>query len=176
MVGVLHYFFEFLFPCLALHTSMGSSRSSVFRIGRNSTETSGSGQTGGESDSLAVVVHRVALGEPPSPLGKGKGKISEIRYPSGSEYLRVAVQNAEAVGPNRVEPLYKEIFAAWYGPPFRVQVWCLDMLTSYVVQVPKTVCFFEVAFENGLHFPLHPFIKRVLQHFNVCPSQLSPNF
>ena len=38
------------------------------------------------------------------------------------------------------------------------------------------VCFFEVAFENGLRFPLHPFIKRVLQHFNVCPSQLSPNF
>ena len=38
------------------------------------------------------------------------------------------------------------------------------------------VCFFEVAFENDLHFPLHPFIKRVLQHFNVCPSQLSPNF
>ena len=37
------------------------------------------------------------------------------------------------------------------------------------------VCFFEVAFENGLRFPLHPFIKRVLQHFNVCPSQLSPN-
>ena len=38
------------------------------------------------------------------------------------------------------------------------------------------VCFFEVAFDNGLRFPLHPFIKRVLQHFNVCPSQLSPNF
>ena len=38
------------------------------------------------------------------------------------------------------------------------------------------VCFFEVAFDNGLHFPLHPFIQRVLQHFNVCPSQLSPNF
>ena len=38
------------------------------------------------------------------------------------------------------------------------------------------VCFFEVAFENGLRFPLHPFIKRVLQHFNVYPSQLSPNF
>ena len=29
---------------------------------------------------------------------------------------------------------------------------------------------------NGLRFPLHPFIKRVMQHFNVCPSQLSPNF
>ena len=38
------------------------------------------------------------------------------------------------------------------------------------------VCFFEVAFENGLRFPLHPFIKRVLQHFNICPSQVSPNF
>ena len=32
-----------------------------------------------------------------------------------------------------------------------------------------------MAFDNGLRFPLHPFIKRVLQHFNVCPSQLSPN-
>ena len=38
------------------------------------------------------------------------------------------------------------------------------------------VCFFEAAFKNGLRFSLHPFIKRVLQHFNVCPSQLSPNF
>ena len=38
------------------------------------------------------------------------------------------------------------------------------------------MCFFEVAFENGLRFPLHPFIKRVLQHLNVCPSQFSPNF
>ena len=42
--------------------------------------------------------------------------------------------------------------------------------------MPKIVCFFEVAFENGLRFPLYPFIKRVLQHFNVCPSHLSPNF
>ena len=44
-----------------------------------------------------------------------------------------------------------------------------------MVLVPKMVCLFEVAFDNGLCFPLHPFIKRVLQHFNVCPSQLSPN-
>ena len=91
LVGVLHYFFQFLFPCLALHISMGPGRSSVLRIGSNSTEASSSRPTGGESDSLVVVVHRVALGEPPSPLGKGKGKISEIRYPSGSEYLRAAI-------------------------------------------------------------------------------------
>ena len=44
-----------------------------------------------------------------------------------------------------------------------------------MVPVPKMVCFFEVAFDNGLRFPLHPLIKGVLQHFNVCPSQLSPN-
>ena len=37
------------------------------------------------------------------------------------------------------------------------------------------VCFFEFTFKNGLHFPLHPFIKGVLQHFSVCPSQLAPN-
>ena len=37
------------------------------------------------------------------------------------------------------------------------------------------VCFFEVSFDNGLCFPLHPFMKGVLQHFNVCPSQLAPN-
>ena len=32
-----------------------------------------------------------------------------------------------------------------------------------------------MAFDNGLRFPLHPFIKGVLQHFNACPSQLAPN-
>ena len=80
------------------------------------------------------------------------------------------------MGPSRVESLYGEVFARRYRPPFGIQVWSPDVLTSYVVQVPKMVCFFEVAFENGLRFPFHSFIKRVLQHFNVCPSQLSPNF
>ena len=155
---------------------MGPDRSSVLRIGGDSSEVFGSRQTGGESNRLAEVVRRVAPGELPSPLGKGKGKINQIRYPEGSEYLRGAIQNVAAMSLNRVEPLFGEIFAARYRPPSGVQVWCPDVLTSYVVQVPKMVCFFEVTFENGLLFPLHPFIKRVLQHFNVCPSQLSPNF
>ena len=136
----------------------------------------GSGRTGGESDRLAMVALRDALGKPPFPLGRGKGKIDEIKYPVGSEYLKSAVQNTLTMGPSRVEPLYGEIFARRYRPLFGVQVWSPDVLTSYVVQVPKMVCFFEVTFENGLRFPLHPFIKRVLQHFNVCPSQLLPNF
>ena len=38
------------------------------------------------------------------------------------------------------------------------------------------VLYFEASFENGLHFPLHPFIKSFLQHFNTCSSQLFPNF
>ena len=80
------------------------------------------------------------------------------------------------MGPSKVGPLYGATFARCYRPPFGVRVWSPDVLTSYVVQVPKMVCFFEVAFDNDLRFPLHPFIKRVLQHFNVCPSQLAPNF
>ena len=154
---------------------MGPGRSSSLRIGGDSSVVSSSRRTGGESDFLAVVSLRDASGEPPLPLDKGKGKTDEIKYPVGSEYLKSAVQNALAVGHSRVEPLYGEVFARRYKPPFGVQVWSPDVLTSYVVQVPKMVCFFEVAFENGLCFPLHPFIKRVLQHFNVCPSQLSPN-
>ena len=79
------------------------------------------------------------------------------------------------MGPSKVGPSYGATFSRRYRPPFGVRVWSPDVLTSYVVSVPKMVCFFEVAFDNGLRFPLHPFIKGVLQHFNVCPSELSPN-
>ena len=118
---------------------MGPGRSSSLRIGGDSSTESGSGRTGGESNRLATVVLRDAPGEPPSPLGKGKDKIDEIKYPVGSEYLKSAVQNALAVGPSRVEPLFGEIFARRYRPPFGVQVWSPNVLTSYVVQVPKMV-------------------------------------
>ena len=82
----------------------------------------------------------------------------------------------DAVGPSRVEPSFAKIFATHYRPSSGVRIWCPDILTSYVVSVPKMVFFFEATFKNGLRFPLHFFIKSVLQHFNVCPSQLSPNF
>ena len=130
----------FFFFLLGLHISMGLDRFPVLRIGSDPTEVSDLGRTGGESDGLAVVVHRGVPREPPLPLGKGKGKISEIQYPSGSEYLRAAIQNAE-------------IFVTQYGSLLGVQVSCPDVLTTYVIQVPKMICFFEVAFENGLHFP-----------------------
>ena len=79
------------------------------------------------------------------------------------------------MGPSKVVPSYGATFSRRYRPPFGVRVWSPDVLTSYVVSVPKMVCFFEVAFDNALRFPLYPIIKGVLQHFNVCPSQLSPN-
>ena len=90
-IGVLQFLRFPLFSYLALRTSMGLGHSSVLRIGSNPAKASSSGHHGGESDSLAVVVHRVAPGEPPFPLDKGKGKINKIWYPSGSEYLRVAI-------------------------------------------------------------------------------------
>ena len=86
------------------------------------------------------------------------------------------MQNAEAMGLSRIEPFYGKTFVTRYRPPFGVHVWCLNFLTSYIVQVLKMVFFFEAAFENGIRFPLHLFIKSVLHHFNVCLSQLSPNF
>ena len=146
------------------------------RIEGRSADESVSRQNGGELGGPVVVVAEVLpVGYLPPP-GKGKGKISEIRYPGGFEYLRVVVRYADVVGPNRFEPLFTKIFATRYGPPSGVRIWCPDILTSYVMFDPKMVCFFKAAFENGLRFTLHPFIKSVLQHFNVCPSQLSPNF
>ena len=174
LVGILPFYHSSAFPysCSIMHTSFGPNRPSGLHI----IEGSDLWQIGGGSGCLAIVVDRVPLAGPSSPHGKGKGKVSEIRYPDGSAYLRPAIHNVEVVGPSRVEPSFRHNFASYYKPPFSVWVWCPDFLTFYIVQVPKMVCFFEAAFENGLHFPLHPFIKSVLQHFNVCLTQLSPNF
>ena len=71
-----------------------SSRSSHFaglRKEGRPAEDSESGRLGGGLGSLAAVVAGVLpVGYLPLQ-GKGKEKISEIRYPCGSEYLRVAV-------------------------------------------------------------------------------------
>ena len=154
---------------------MGPGHSFPLRIGSDSSVVAGSGRTGGVSDRSAGVELRDALVAPPLPLDKGKGKVDLIKYPGGLEYLRSVVQHALTVGSSKVSPSYGATFARRYRPPFGVRVWSPDVLTLYVVSVPKMVCFFEVAFDNGLRFPLHPFIKGVLQHFNVCPSQLAPN-
>ena len=138
---------------------MGSGRSSSLPIGGDSLVVVGSGRTGSASHRSARVDLRDASGEPPFPLSKGKGRIEEIKYLRGSEYLKSTVQNALAVGCSKVRPLYGATFSRRYQPLFGVRVWSPDVLTSYLVPVPKMVCFFKVAFDNGLRFPLHPFIK-----------------
>ena len=146
------------------------------RIEGRPVEESVSGRNGGGlGGPVAVVAGVLLVGYLPLP-GKGRGKINEIRYLGGFEYLRAAGRYADAVGSSRVNPSFAKIFTTRYEPPSSVRIWCPDILTSYVVSVPKMVCFFEATFENGLRFPFHPFIKSVLQHFNVCSSQLSPNF
>ena len=154
---------------------MGPGRFSSLRIGDDSSAFAGSGQARSVSGRPVVVVPRNVPGAPPLPLDKDKGKINLIKYPGGSDYLKFSVQHAMTMGPSKVGPSYGVTFAERYRPPPGVRVWTPDVLTFYVASVPGMVCFFEVAFDNGLRFPLHPFMKGVLQHFNVCPSQLAPN-
>ena len=156
--------------------SFRSSHSAGLHIGGRLVEGTESEQVGGGSGGLPVAAVRAPLVGHPSFPSKVKERISEIRYPIGSEYLRAAVRCSDAVVPCRVEPSYAEFFTTRYRPPVGIHVWRPDSLTTYVVHVPKMVCFFEAAVENGLYFPLHPFFKCVLHHFNVCPTQLSPNF
>ena len=141
---------------------MGPGRSSSLRIGGDSSAVVDSGRTRSTSDRSAAVELRNVPGALALPLVKGKGRINLIEYPEGSEYLKSAVQHAVTVGPSKVGPSYEATFAKRYRPPFGFSVWSPYVLTFFIVSVPKMVCFFEVAFDNGLRFPLHPFIKGVL--------------
>ena len=89
-----------------MRTSSRPNRSSGLRIGGRPAEEFESRQTDDGFGSLTGVVDGAPLVGHPCPLGKGKGKISEIRYPSGSEYFRAAMKYADVVGPSQVEPLY----------------------------------------------------------------------
>ena len=149
---------------------MGLGVSSSLLIRGDSSTIASSGRTGDASGRSVGVELRDAPRVPHFPLDKGKGKVDLIKYLGGSEYLKFVVQHALTVGPSKVGPSYGATFSRRYRPPFGVRVWSPNVLTSYVVFVPKMVCFFEMAFDNGLRFPLHPFMKGVLQHFNVCPS------
>ena len=142
-----------------MRASSWSISSASLHIGGRPVKGSESKRVGG---GLPIAAVRAPLVGHLPLLGKGKKRISEIRYPTGSEYLRAAMRCSDVVGPSRVEPSYGEIFATCYRPLASIHVWRLDFLTSYVVHVPKMVCFFEAAFKNGLCFPLHPFIKCIL--------------
>ena len=116
-----------------MRTSSRPSCSVGLRIEGRPVQESELGRTGGRFGSPVAVVAGVLPVGYLLPPSKGKGKISEIRYPCGFEYLRVAVRYVDAVGPSRVEPSFAKIFATCYGPHFGVRIWCPDLLTSYVV-------------------------------------------
>ena len=109
---------SYTFP--TMRTSSGPTRSSGLCIGGKSAEEPDLGQTNEGSGHPALIVYRVPSAGPPSSSGKGKGKVSEIRYLISSDYLRAAVQNAEVVGLSRIEPSFGKTFATRYEPP----LWC----------------------------------------------------
>ena len=154
---------------------MGPSHSSSLHIDDDSSTVVGFGRVRDAPIRSAAAGPRNAPGAPPLPLDKDKGKMNLIKYSGGSDYLKSVVQHAVNVGPSKVGPSYGIIFTERYRPPPGVRIWTPDALTFYAASVPGMVCFFEVAFDNGLRFPLHPFMKGVLQHFNICPSQLASN-
>ena len=96
----LYQSFDLPYTYPIMRTSFGPSSSFGLRIGGRPAEESELRQTDGGSYSLAAVVDRAPPADHPSPSGKGKGKISEIRYPSGSEYLKASVKYADVVGPS----------------------------------------------------------------------------
>ena len=73
-----------------MRASSGSSRYVSLRIEGRQAEDSKSARPGGEPDSPAAVVVGVLLVGYLPPPGKVKEKINEIRYPYGSEYLRLS--------------------------------------------------------------------------------------
>ena len=116
---------------------MGPSRSSSLRIDGDSLVVLRPGRTRGAPNRSAAVELRDALGALPLPLDKGKGRINLIEYPGGSDYLKSAVQHVITVGPSKVGPSYGATFTKRYRPSSGVRVWSPDILTFYVVSVPK---------------------------------------
>ena len=124
LAGILpiYHSFDLPYTCPIMRTSSGPNRSSGLRLGGRPVEESKSRRTDGGSCSLPAMVNRAPPADHPSPSGKGKGKVSEIRYPSGSEYLKASVEYADAVGPSRVKPLYEKTFITRYRPPLSVWI------------------------------------------------------
>ncbi|GFZ21358.1 hypothetical protein Acr_29g0005200 [Actinidia rufa] len=60
--------------------------------------------------------------------------------------------------------LIKEVNIMTQGSPERV-----------ISTRPSEVTFYEAAFPSDLRFPIHPIIRMTLNHYKICPAQLSPN-
>ena len=89
-----------------MRASSGSFRSVGLRIKGRPVEDSEWARPSSKPGSPTVMVVGVLPAGYLPPPGKGKEKISEIRYLCGSEYLRAALRYAGAMGPSRVEPSF----------------------------------------------------------------------
>ena len=77
----LYHSFDLPYTCLIMHTSSRPNRSSGLCIRGRPAEESELRLTDGGSGSLVAMVDRAPQTDHPSSFGKGKGKISEIRFP-----------------------------------------------------------------------------------------------
>ena len=150
---------------------MGLSRS--LRIGDDPSADAGSERVRDVPVRSTAVGPQNAPEAPPLPLGKGKKKTNLIKYPKGSDFLKSAVRHAVNVGPSKVGPSYESIFAERYRPLPCVRIWSPDVLTFYATSVLDMVCFFEVAFDNGLRFATAPLHKRGSSTFQHLPFPVS---
>ena len=102
---VLGFSLVFLFILSAF--AMGSNRSSSLRIYASPPADTNPDQVREVPSRLVVVNPPNAPAAPPPPLGKGKRKINLLKYPKGSDFLKVVVRHAMKVGPSRVGPSYE---------------------------------------------------------------------
>ena len=126
------YSFDLPFPCLTMRTPLGLSRPPVMRVGGSFAEEPDLGQTGEGSGRPSIIVDRIPLAGPLSSFGKGKSKVSEIRYPGGSDYLRAAVKMVEAMGLSWIKPFLERPSPLAIVPPlvFMFGVSIFSLLTS----------------------------------------------
>ncbi|GFZ03476.1 hypothetical protein Acr_16g0001000 [Actinidia rufa] len=59
--------------------------------------------------------------------------------------------------------------------PSGIQIRLLEVDETIASTRLGDVAFYEVAFQAGLRFSIHPTIMRLLAYYNICPAQLAPN-
>ena len=59
--------------------------------------------------------------------------------------------------------------------PDGLQIRVSEVDETIVSTRPGKVAFYETTFHVGLRLPIHPTIRRLLVHYNICLTQLVPN-
>ncbi|GFY87968.1 hypothetical protein Acr_05g0016070 [Actinidia rufa] len=62
-----------------------------------------------------------------------------------------------------------------YSFPSGIRTRILENGETILSSGEDEVAYYEAAFPTGLRFPIHPTIKQILNFYDICPAQLSPN-